>query len=61
MAKRKYTNLGETPKAYRCTKCKWEGLHGDKKKISRDGWITDVCPKCNNEDFYGLLEKPKLC
>ena len=62
MAKRKYTRMGEKPKGYECTKrsCKWQGLDSDKAFKKRDEDITDhVCPKCGNDEFYGLLEYKK--
>jgi len=63
MAKRKFTRKGETPKAYRCCnmKCKWEGL--DEDKIEKETTFLGlkafdlVCPKCKNNEFYGLLER----
>lgn len=59
MAAKKYTKIGETPKAFECAnkKCKWKGDDEDKaKKPNPDGWgDTLVCPKCSNEEFYGLL------
>jgi predicted RNA-binding Zn-ribbon protein involved in translation (DUF1610 family) len=60
MAKRKFCKAGETATKYRCSKqkCKWEGTLEEQKKLVRedDILITDyVCPKCGNNDFYGLL------
>jgi hypothetical protein len=60
MSKRKLCRMGEKATRYRCTKqkCKWEGTLEEQKKVTRkdDNSITDyVCPKCNNNEFYGLL------
>jgi hypothetical protein len=58
MAKRKFTRHGEKPIGYRCTKqkCKWEGKE-EEKTISDmpNGWKELTCPKCGNNEFYGLL------
>lgn len=62
MSNRKYVNTNETPQAYECTKekCSWQGEHQEKhKRYSSDGWATSVCPNCGNDEFYGLVEKPK--
>lgn len=63
MPKRKYTRMGETPVAYQCTnkKCKWEGLDSEKvlsKPIDDYGMRIHLCPECDNDEFYGLLELP---
>lgn len=60
MAKRIFARMGETPTKYRCTKqkCKWEGTLEEQKKVEdkEDNSITNyVCPKCGNNDFYGLI------
>lgn len=57
MAKRKYTRSGETPSSYQCTKkqCKWQGKGEEKSKKEKDGWVVDICPKCGNDEFFGLI------
>lgn len=57
MSKRKYTRSGETPTSYQCTKakCKWEGSQIEKEEEMENGWLVHVCPKCGNDEFYGLL------
>lgn len=59
MAKRKYTKSGEKANRYECCKrkCKWQGTDEEKseKYIREKGWIELVCPKCGNNEFYGLL------
>ena len=44
--------------AFECTECEWQGLQNEKKKFQKtpDDWITDVCPRCGNEDFYGITQ-----
>lgn len=62
MAKRKYTRSGDKAEAYECTKksCKWQGTQSEKSQRQLEsGWLEDVCPKCGNNEFYGLLEAPK--
>ena len=58
MAKRKYCKSGEEPVRYECTKqkCKWQGYHEEKGRtpFTNGGW-EDICPKCSNPEFYGLL------
>jgi len=61
MPERKYTQNGETAKAYECTnkKCKWQGTTEQKaEKPDGYGISEHVCPKCNNNTFYGLLNIP---
>jgi hypothetical protein len=61
MAKRKYTKNGEKPKAYECTKkkCKWQGTPEQVgKQYLSNGITQSICPKCCNNEFYGLLEIP---
>lgn len=57
--KRKYTRMSERPVRYECTKrkCKWQGTDQEKDNIqvSSIEWHLS-CPKCGNEEFYGLLE-----
>lgn len=58
--KRKYakTLSGEKATAFECTKrkCKWVGAQSEKQdRKDSNGWTTHVCPKCGNEEFYGLL------
>ena len=65
MAKRKFSRMGETPKAYQCCnqKCKWEGT--DKEKVEKETRINGLkafdltCPKCGCNEFYGLLDIPE--
>ncbi|WP_286913081.1 hypothetical protein [Flavobacterium sp. UBA4197] len=61
MKNRKYVKSGESPKAYECTnkKCKWIGTTAEKtEKEIGDGWRENVCPKCGNNEFYGLSQNP---
>ena len=61
MAKRKFTKHGEDPKAYQCTKqkCKWEGTDEQKESKRINMYQEEmICPKCGNNEFYGLLEIP---
>jgi hypothetical protein len=58
MSKRKYTKWGEEPVRYECTKrkCKWQGKDEEKARKPKDEYMTEhVCPKCGNNEFYGLL------
>lgn len=57
MAKRKFTKNGEKPSKYRCTKCKWEGKRDEKfiAEIEGKDFYELICPKCGNNEFYGLL------
>ena len=54
--------MGEKIVRYECTKqkCKWQGT--DKEKVTlrnqKSGWNEHCCPKCGNNEFYGLLEQP---
>lgn len=57
--KRKYTRSGEAATEYECTKrkCKWQGSDEDKeqKRTGPEYMIFElVCPKCGNNEFYGL-------
>ncbi|KOY84266.1 hypothetical protein AD998_21930 [bacterium 336/3] len=57
-AKRKYTKIGETPLRYQCSnkKCKWQGKMEEKSEKRIDDFTTEYfCPKCGNNEFYGLL------
>lgn len=59
---RKYARLGQTAVASQCgnSKCNWQGLDESKAKKKVDSITTiDICPKCGNEWFHGLLEMPK--
>jgi len=59
MAKRKYTSHGEAAKRYECTnkKCKWQGKQEEwAERLIEPGHSENVCPKCSNNEFYGLLE-----
>jgi len=61
MAKRKFTRNGERPKAYQCTKqkCKWQGTDEERGMRSLGNDFSElICPKCGNNEFYGLLEVP---
>ena len=58
MAKRKYARMGEKVEGYQCTnnKCKWQGLSTDKIDMPINSYSSEsVCPKCGNNEFYGLL------
>lgn len=60
--KRKYTKAGESCLGFKCTKnnCNWEGLDEERSTVKKDDmWEEFVCPKCGNNEFYGLIEKPK--
>ena len=50
--------MGENPVKNECTnkKCKWVGKDSElvTKKIN-DCISENVCPKCGNNEFYGLL------
>jgi hypothetical protein len=55
----KYTSIEEKPTKYECTKreCKWQGT--DEQKGTNhlsNGSKELVCPKCCNNEFYGLRE-----
>jgi hypothetical protein len=57
--KRKYTRIGEIAESYECTKrkCKWQGTDEQKnqKRTDPEYMIFElVCPKCGNNEFYGL-------
>lgn len=57
-AKRKYARMGEKSERNECTnkKCKWQGKDEEKAKKRIDEYMTeDICPKCGNNEFYGLL------
>ena len=62
MSKRKYVRMGENAAAYQCTNkdCNWQGL--DKEWVQKNtdpeypSTTTSTCPKCGNDEFYGLLE-----
>jgi len=59
MTNRKYARFGEKPVRYECTnkKCKWQGTIDEKEKVKRNEGYTDyVCPKCMNDEFYGLIK-----
>lgn len=64
MAKRKYVRWGEKEVAYECTnkKCKWQGDIGEWVQKNTDpefpSSTSSTCPKCGNDEFYGLLHKP---
>jgi len=58
MSKRKFTRIGETPAKYQCTKrkCKWEGFDKEKTlKPINGNQKVHCCPKCGNDEFYGIL------
>lgn len=59
MARRKYTRFGEKSQGDECTNknCKWQGLDKDKARRKIDDSMDEhVCPRCGNNEFYGLLE-----
>ena len=60
MAKRKYTRFNEKSVRYECTKrsCKWQGTDKEwvQKRTDPEYQTTEAtCPKCGNNEFYGLL------
>ena len=58
-AKRKYARMGEKSVKNQCTnkKCKWQGKDEEKSTKRIDEYMTElVCPKCGNNEFYGLLQ-----
>jgi hypothetical protein len=63
MAKRKYTRMRETAKAYECTKikCKWQGMDDEKsrRRINKYQEVY-IFPKCGNDEFYGLIDFPTV-
>jgi hypothetical protein len=63
MARRKYARMNEPVQGYECCnkKCKWQGNDEDKSLThpDGDGFQKHVCPKCGNDEFYGLLEFKK--
>ena len=57
-AKRKYARMGEEVSKYECTnkKCKWQGTDEEKaNKIISKIQKELCCPKCMNNEFYGLI------
>jgi len=51
--------MGEKSERNECTnkKCKWQGKDEEKAKKRIDEYMTeDICPKCGNNEFYGLLQ-----
>ena len=63
-AKRKYARMGENSEINECTnrKCKWQGKDEEKasKRISQ--YMTeDICPKCGNNSFFGLIINEQKC
>jgi hypothetical protein len=57
-AKRKYTRIGETSVRLQCSnkKCKWQGKAEETSSNKIDLCMReDICPKCGNNEFYGLL------
>ena len=60
---RKYARFGEKFQSSECSKrsCKWQGVDGDKKTVEKEpGYLEYVCPKCGNNEFYGLLKPAAL-
>lgn len=58
MPKRKYARLGENVSKYECTnkKCKWQGSMDETKQKRVDEIMKElICPKCGNNQFYGLM------
>lgn len=61
-AKRKYARNFEKVTRYECTrrKCKWQGTEKEKAEKRIDEFMTElVCPKCGNNEFFGLLDNTK--
>ena len=59
--KRKYARMREEVQGYECSKekCKWQGQDDEKgTAYLGDGMTELICPKCGNNEFYGLLETP---
>ncbi len=60
MSKRKYSKMSDKVEIthYECTnrKCKWQGTNKQKGTQYLDNGFTElICPKCCNNEFYGLL------
>ncbi|UAB84995.1 hypothetical protein INR75_02900 [Zunongwangia sp. SCSIO 43204] len=54
----KKSNDGKEILAFECTECEWQGNHEDKKDVYTDieyGIKEQVCPKCDNPDFYCIV------
>ena len=61
MTKRKYARMKDECKGHECSKrnCKWQGQDEDKDKKEISYYESElVCPKCGNNEFYGLLSDP---
>ncbi|ELY1992907.1 hypothetical protein SL054_002268 [Flavobacterium psychrophilum] len=59
--KRKYAKMRDEVKGYECCKkkCKWQGTDEQKGRKQISSYETEmVCPKCGNNEFYGLLDVP---
>lgn len=56
--KKRLAKFGENPSEFKCAKqrCKWTGTLSEQydKKID-DGYFEKVCPKCGNNEFYGII------
>ena len=55
----KYTTTGERATKHECCKrkCKWQGTDEEKgNNYLGTGYTELVCPKCLNNEFYGLRE-----
>lgn len=59
MGKRKYAKIfDKNITKYECTKrnCKWQGTYDEKSsKKLENGFSELICPKCGNNEFYGIL------
>lgn len=56
--KRKYAKFGEQAVRLECSNrnCKWQGTYEEQIYKQRSKSVKDaVCPKCGNNEFYGLL------
>ena len=58
-AQRKYARIGDKPTKFECTRkrCKWQGTESEKYRKRVDEVMSEhVCPKCGNNEFYGLAK-----
>lgn len=57
-AKRKYARFGDYFEKEECSnrKCKWQGTTSEKNQKPISPFQSElVCPKCGNNEFFGLL------